>query len=165
MKALTLDKKRKILPHFQFYSWSIKLLARIQRSTRAHLYPVCWLTFVCVQEFPPPGSWAERGPEWAGSRLRNWHRGWRRRERHSSTAKAFCGHDSHLDFRWGLGSLRAHCCPHSVHEINTQTSPLQDLSFMLLLEKKCKMGKNCKNFCHTRWKKWRWGKKWIKMAP
>ena len=54
--------------------------------------------------------------------------------------RLFCGHDPHFDFRRGLGSLRAHCCPHSLHEINTQTSPLQDLSFMLLLEKKCKMG-------------------------
>lgn len=70
-----------------------------------------------VQEFPVPGRWVERGPQWTGSRLRHRHRGRRGRERLGSAAQAFRGHDPHLDFRWGPGSLRAHRRPHPVHKI------------------------------------------------
>ena len=125
--------------------------------------PLYWHLSLCFQEFPLSGSWAERGPQRAGSRLRNRHCRRRRREGHSSTAEAFCGHDPHFDFRWGLGSLRADRCPHLVHEINTQhISTTRSVLYVAAGGKKCKTGKNCKNFCRTRWKKWRRGKNELK---
>lgn len=83
------------------------------------LVPWCWCFFVSlhVQEFPVFGRRVECGPQRTGSRLRHWHRRRRWCERLGTAAQALCGHDPHLDFRWGLGSLRAHRCPHSVHKI------------------------------------------------
>lgn len=81
-------------------------------------WPIRPLTpILCVQEFPLSGSWTERGSERAGGGLRHRHSGRRGCEGHSSAAEAICGHDPHPDFRWGLGSLRAHCRPHLVHKI------------------------------------------------
>lgn len=102
---------------------------------------VCPLTLVSVQEFPLPGSWSERGSEWTGSRLRHRHSGRCGREGHGSAAKAICGHDPHPDFRWGLGSVRAHRRPHPVHKvISHHVSTTR--SILCCWRKKCKMWEN-----------------------
>lgn len=105
-----------------------------------------------VQELPLPWSWSERGSERTGSRLRHRHSGRRRREGHSSAAKAICGHDPHPDFRWGLGSVRAHCRPHLVHKVIIHKVSTTRSILCCCWRKKCKMWENLfkKRFCHVK---------------
>lgn len=122
-------------------------------------WAVCPLMLVCVQEFPLPGSWSERGSERAGSGLRHRHSGRRRCEGHSSAAKAICGHDPHPDFRWGLGSVRAHRRPHPVHKVIIHDVSTTRSILCCCWRKKCKMWENLfKKRCSAT-RKWKWKRK------
>lgn len=115
---------------------------------------VCPLTLVSVQEFPLPGSWSERGSERTGSGLRHRHSGRCGREGHSSAAKAICGHDPHPDFRWSLGSVRAHRRPYPVHKVVSHDVSATRSILCCCWRKKCKMWENLlgkkKRFCHEK---------------
>lgn len=117
------------------------------------------LVSLLVQEFPLFGRRTECGPQRTGSRLRYRHCGRRRCERLGAAAQALRGHDPHLDFRWGLGSLRAHCSPHPVHKIKTTTcaKPRPPSS----PKEKCLYEKICRLSCCWR-KKVSNGGKWKK---
>lgn len=101
--------------------WLVTLVLKMLwfvSTSKVKATSLCWSLSVSlsVQEFPPTRSWAECGPQRAGSRFCDRHCRRRGREGHSSAAKAFRGHDPHFDFCWGLGSLWAHCCSHPLHK-------------------------------------------------
>lgn len=72
------------------------------------------------QEFPASWCWSECGLERSGGRVRHWHRGRRRRERHRPAAPAFRGHDPDSDLRWGAGALWPHRGPHPIYKISVR---------------------------------------------
>ncbi len=62
--------------------------------------------------------WSERGPERSGSRVRHWHRGRCRCERHCPAAPAFRGYDPDPDLRRGAGALQPYRGPHPIYKIS-----------------------------------------------
>lgn len=130
---------------------SFKSLTQITCSSKNHQHPLCWLTLVSVC-LGVSSIW-ELGWAWASV-------GWRQASQLALWAtQAWGAQLNSQGFLWAwssfwfslrswvsTGSLLPSFCPQNKHpNISTTRSVL----YVAAGGKKCKMGKNCKNFCYT----------------